>query len=710
MTKQAKITLSASRDIPFNKLMLSQANVRHVKAGVSIEELAEDIARRTLLSSITVRPVLDDDGAETGMYSIPAGGRRYRALELLVKQKRLNRTAPVPCIVRTDGLAEEDSLAENVQRAPLHPLDQFRAFQAMREKGRTEEEIAAAFFVSASVVKQRLKLAAVAPSLHDAYAEEEMTLDQLMAFTVNPDHDRQEQVWEALQRHYSRQPHEIRRMLTEGAVRASDKRARFVGLDAYVEAGGDVLRDLFQQDDGGWLQDAGLLESMVASKLAAEAETIHAEGWKWIEVDTDFPYGHTFGMRRIHGQSEPMSDREAADYQVLKAEYDALEAEHAEADELPEDVDRRLGEIEEAMEALEARPTKFEAEDLARAGAFVSIDSSGRLRIERGYVRPEDEPADENEASDGTVEASSGNADQVDDEEAVSTEGADEEDDDELKPLSDRLVMDLTAHRTLALRDALAKDPHIAFIAALHVMVLKLFYRYAPDSCIEIDPKSAAFGSQVPGLGDTVYAQSIDERSENWAKNLPKAPEDLWDALMEFDSCSREALFAHCVSLSVNAVHDPYNRRPRAMAHADVLAGTLALDMGAAGWAATGDRYFGRVTKARIVEAVREAKGAEAAERIAGLKKPEMVTAAQELLAGTGWLPEPLRTPPLAEAPSEVDRAGDGDAEESADVGQTEDADGTVAEAEDQPPVDTSEEPAVDATVEDDTAVRTAAE
>jgi hypothetical protein len=95
MTKQQKITLSASRDIPFNKLMLSQSNVRHVKAGVSIEELAEDIARRTLLSSITVRPVLDDSGAETGMYTIPAGGRRFRALELLVKQKRMNKTALV---------------------------------------------------------------------------------------------------------------------------------------------------------------------------------------------------------------------------------------------------------------------------------------------------------------------------------------------------------------------------------------------------------------------------------------------------------------------------------------------------------------------------------------------------------------------------------------------------------------------------------------
>ena len=99
-----------------------------------------------------------------------------------------------------------------------------------------------------------------------------MTLDQLMAFTVNPDHARQEQVWEALQRHYSRQPYEIRRMLTEGAVRASDKRAQFVGLDNYVEAGGEILRDLFQQDDGGWLQDASLLDVMVTEKLAEEAE------------------------------------------------------------------------------------------------------------------------------------------------------------------------------------------------------------------------------------------------------------------------------------------------------------------------------------------------------------------------------------------------------------------------------------------------------
>src|SRR5476649_2344039 len=110
-TAVQKITLSASRDIPFNKLLLSQSNVRRVKAGVSIEELAEDIVRRGLLQGLSVRAVSDQAGVETGMFEIPAGGRRYRALELLVKQKRLAKTAPVPCVVRAEGLAEEDSLA-----------------------------------------------------------------------------------------------------------------------------------------------------------------------------------------------------------------------------------------------------------------------------------------------------------------------------------------------------------------------------------------------------------------------------------------------------------------------------------------------------------------------------------------------------------------------------------------------------------------------
>lgn len=68
----------------------------------------------------------DEAETETGMFEIPAGGRRYRVQELLVKKKRMARTTHVPCIVREDGIAEEESLAKNVQRAPLHsarPVD-----------------------------------------------------------------------------------------------------------------------------------------------------------------------------------------------------------------------------------------------------------------------------------------------------------------------------------------------------------------------------------------------------------------------------------------------------------------------------------------------------------------------------------------------------------------------------------------------------------
>jgi len=246
-TAVQKITLSPARDIPFNKLVLAQTNVRNIKAGVSIEDLAASIARRGLIQSIHVRPVLDADGQETGMFEVPAGGRRYRALEMLVKQKRFGKASPVPCVVGNSSgaiLAEEISLAENIEHAPLHPLDQYRAFKDLRDKGMSEEEIAAAFFISVSIVKQRLKLTAVSPALLDIYADDGMTIAQLEAFSVNNDHERQEQVWEAVRNSWSKEPYQIRRMLTENTVRASDKRVVFVGLEAYEAAGGFGRRRL----------------------------------------------------------------------------------------------------------------------------------------------------------------------------------------------------------------------------------------------------------------------------------------------------------------------------------------------------------------------------------------------------------------------------------------------------------------------------------
>lgn len=646
-TASQKITLSPSRDIPLNKLVLSQSNVRRVKAGISVEELAEDIARRGLLQGLSVRPVYSADGAETGMFEIPAGGRRYRALELLVKQKRLAKTAPVPCVIREGGIAEEDSLAENVQRAPLHPLDQFRAFLALREKGQSEEEIAAAFFVSVNVVKQRLKLASVSPALLEVYAEDGMTLDQLMAFTVSGDHARQEQVFERLQTSYDKQPHTIRRMLTEGAVRASDKRAQFIGVDAYVAAGGAILRDLFQGDDGGWLQDVALVDQMVADKLKSESEAIAAEAWKWIEVAPDFAYGHAFGLRQLRGQETPLTAEEEATRSALQAEYDRLSEAYADADELPDDADQRFGELETAIEAFETRPVMFDPADVVRAGAFVSIAHDGALRVERGYVRPEDElPAqpDTGPAADDQparpVAASYGGDSATADEPTTQPD-----EDDGLSPISDRLMTELTAHRTLGLRQALGERPDVAFLAALHALSLKAFYHYGSDSCLELDLKSVSFSAQAPGLNDSAAAESIRVRHESWAKALPKDTADLWNALQGWDCDSRGALFAHVVSLSVNAVHEAWNRRPRAFAHADHLAQAVGLDMAAAGWKPTVDNFLGRVTKGRILQAVAESKGQRAAESIEHLKKGDMAVKAEALLADSRWLPEPLRTP-----------------------------------------------------------------
>lgn len=676
-------SLGERRDIPFNKLILSQANVRKTKAGVSIPELAEDIGHRGLLQNLNVRPVLDGDGVETGIFEVPAGGRRFRALELLVEAKRLAKTAPVPCNVRDAASAipaEEDSLAENVHREALHPLDQFKAFQALIGRGIGEEDIAARFYVTPAVVRQRLRLAAVAPALLDVYAEDGIALDQLMAFTVSHDHARQMEVWETIQRSYSRQPYEIRRMLTEGAVRASDRRAQFVGIAAYEAAGGATLRDLFQADDGGWLQDPALLDSLATAKLGTAAEEIAAEGWRWIDAALDFPYGHTSGLRRIAGERPELSADEQAAYDALTEELDGLYAEHDDGEDLPEAVDLRLEEIETAIAAFQNRPTLYDPAEIARAGAFVSIDSSGRLTIERGYVRPEDEaPIASQIDGDGETEGAAPNAQPM---RAVLTIGGkpepEDEEDDVIKPLPERLVSELTAHRTLALRDALAGNPHVAITALLHKLVLDTFHRTSSSGgCLEVSVRHVFFSAQAADLKDSTSAKSVAERQEGWGADIPQDEDALWDWLVDLDDASRTALLAHCVSYGVNALSEKVDRYggsgisqhglERRLKQADRIAHAVGLDMADAGWRPTVDNYLSRVTKPRILEAVREAKGEASAQLIDHLKKGDMAKEAERLLADTGWLPEPLRLADLAGDPAPDAVAGTDDGAELPD-------------------------------------------
>jgi ParB family chromosome partitioning protein len=178
----------------------------------------------------------------------------------------------------------------------------------------------------------------------------------------------------------------------------------------------------------------------------------------------------------------------------------------------------------------------------------------------------------------------------------------------------------------------------------LHALTLASFYRYAQDTCLEVSAKMVTSSAQAPGLADSEPVTAIAARHQAFEDVLPREPGELWQALATMDDETRHGLFAHCVGLTVNAVHEPWNRRPRALAHADQIAIAVGLDL-APIWSPTVDTYLGRVTKARIVAAVREAKGDDAAARIADLKKVPMAEQAQVLLAGSGWLPEPLRTP-----------------------------------------------------------------
>lgn len=677
------IVFSRARDIPFNRIRLSDSNVREVDVEAGLDELTFDIDRREdLVQGLNVRAILDADGNETGDFETPAGGRRYRSIARLVKAGRFPEDGLIPCIVKkadAKTTAVDDSLAENMLRLALHPLDQFRAFKRMVDGGMSEAEVATAYFTTERYVAQRLALAKVSPKLLEVYAENGMTLALLETFTANPDHARQEQVWDAVRQSHYREPWHVRQMLTETSVPASDKRAMFIGLDAYVAAGGPVLpRYLFDEEDSGWLDDVPLLDRLVADKLKTVADEVAAEGWKWITVSLDLPLGHERGLRVLAGTLPELTRKERKQRQTLRDEYDALMAEHDGCDELPDEIHQRLTEIEEALDAFENRPAIYDPAEIAVAGVFISVDSDGDLVVERGYVRPEDQPAAAVDGEAPEAEGADADGDAVQEPRVMRTiitiggEPTEREEDEEdvIRPLSERLVAELTAHRTLALRDAVGANPHVAFTALLHKLVRDTFGRSTTGAAVGASVREVYFREQGPDLKDSPYAQSVKERHDGWKADLPSDDDALWDWLAVLDEASRLALLAHCVSFGVNALYERPNPISATgisqygldlrMAEADRLARTTGLDMIEAGFRPTVDNYLGRVPKTRILEAVREGAGDRAADLIAHLKKGDMAEEAARLLADTGWLPEPLR--PL-DAEPELDPGTEGETE-----------------------------------------------
>lgn len=626
------------RLIPLDKLKKSEKNARKVPhSEAAIEALAASIAHKGILQMPVVEPEYGDDGEPTGCFLVTVGEGRRLAQRLRAKRKQIKKTHPVACVLDLSNDPHEISLDENVTRSAMHPADQFEAFRDLCERlGWSAEKIAARFGVTAHVVRQRLRLGAVSPVLMALYREDGLSLDQMMAFAVSEDHDRQEQVY--VQNPYNRQPYAIRRAMTEGKVAADDPRARFVGLEAYGEAGGSVLRDLFTEDGGGWLEDVGLLDRLAAGKVAADAEAVRiAEGWKWAEGHIGYPSGH--GLEQVYPRAVARSEEETAAIAAISEEYDALTEHWAAVEDLPPQVEARLAEIDAKLAAF-GEDTAYDPDDVARAGVFVIITQDGTSRIERGLIRPEDRPSGtgrDDFADDGDDGGAAGSAD-------GDPPDAEPEEPEGLTPLSDRLVADLTAHRTAALRDALASHPDVALNATVHAVVLRCFYGGggAAGTCVDLRPVSASLSRDAEGIEDSIAERSIGERHALWARQLPEAPGDLWAFVVGLDGDSRLSLLAHCVGLTVHAVRN-WEGRAAALAHADALAVAVDLDM-TAYWSATPRSYLGRVTKARIGEAVAQGVGDEAAARLADLKKEPMVAEAARLLDGTGWLPPLLRT------------------------------------------------------------------
>ncbi|MBP1096542.1 ParB/RepB/Spo0J family partition protein [Bradyrhizobium diazoefficiens] len=629
--------------IPLNKLKKSPNNARKTPhSEAAIEGYAASIAAKGILQNLVVEPELDAEGTATGFYLVTIGEGRRLAQLLRAKRKEIKKTEPIRCIIDTANDPHEISLDENVTRENMHPADQFEAFRRLaEERGFGAEEIAARFGVTPHVVRQRLRLGAVSPKLIQLYRAGDLALEQLMAFAITDDRARQESVYERLS--YERDASTIRRLLTETHVAATDRRASFVGLEAYIEAGGTILRDLFTDDRGGYLEDVALLDLLVTARLGREADALRAaEGWKWTEPHLDFPHAH--GMRRAYPHPVELSAEDEAALQVAQIAFDQLTEQHQTAEEQPDEIDARFGELETQIEQLEAKRQAYDPGDVARGGAFVILNHDGTVRIERGFIRPEDDKSHPEAGQDGEAEAPEEEG-KGDDQASCDGEGGEEESDEEdgEQRLSDTLVRDLTAHRTLGLRLNLNEQPDVAIVAVTHALAAQIFYIGANAHVVGIQPVKTDLATHAVGIEDTPAGKAWSDRHANWARQMPRDVAKLWEFVVELDYDSRMALFAHCTALTVNAVKLPFDLRPRALAAASRLAGAVALDM-TGYWRPTVQSYLGRVTKASILEAVREGVSEEAAERISGMKKTEMAAAAEQLLAATDWLPPLLRT------------------------------------------------------------------
>jgi ParB family chromosome partitioning protein len=662
---EAVIAASPRSFVPFNKLVLSptyQARPENPAAPLPLTELAASIEAAGLLHNLIVVR-----GAR-GMHEVCAGGRRLRAMALLVDQGRWAENQPVPVLVVPAEQALMASLIENVEREALNPADEFAAFARLIDGGRSVEDVAAAFGVTPQVVKRRLKLAAVSPALLTLFREGGIGLDCLMVLASIDDPARQEQLWQQLPE-WSRSVDQLRRLLSRGEVESDrDGVAIFVTLAAYEAAGGPLRRDLFSDDGKAYLQDAALLERLALDKLQQLTREVAAEGWKWVDVRARYVYedyvrhGEVRRARRAPNADEAVRHAQLeAELEALHARMEAMSDDDGDENEyaaLEADEERLQSELSAIDEAL----AEFPADLMAQAGCVVFVGSRGTVEVKRGLVRPEDRDAVVQAARQATSgEPTTGSA-------LVSLPkgGA-------RAVHSEKLMRSLTAHRVAAIQAELLLRPDVALATLTAHLAAKLlkdgFHRYrSGDDALTVSASETHEGlrRESADMAEAEAWKLMEQTRIEWTARLPADAAALLPWLLAQERPTVIELLTFLVAASVTGVEGTERERQST----DALAQALALDM-RRWWKAGAASYFNHVSKATTLAAVTEAAGANAAAPLTGLKKDGAAAGAEQALAATGWLPRCLRTPPQR---SETGRARlDGGDTEAEPVGEPQD-------------------------------------
>ena len=645
------------REIPLSRLALAPENVRKTPPDAQADaSLKASIAALGLLENLVVRPdEPDEDGAEH--YAVVAGGRRLKAMQELVEDGVFDADHPVPCQVRSgDADPSELSLAENVIRIAMHPADQVVAFKELADAGQSVSAIAARFGASERIVEQRLRLGNAAPELLDAYRADEIDLEVLKAFAVTADRERQMAVWGQVSgQAYRPSAWQVKRLLTEERVPGASVIARFVGVEAYETAGGQVMRDLFadEHEHGVWFEDPVLLEKLATDKLQAAADEL-ATRWKWAVPMVEVAWDHTARYGRIEPQPGTPTDEERAEMEKLATRHDELANldEDDWTDELVAEGEAVVARLDEIEGAIEARAV-FRREDIAIAGCIVTIGNDGSLQVIQGLVKPEDMPTQ----SDGAATQAGNGHDAHAAAQGVHTAGHGDRTagpsvspsvsgpmappkDPESEARKEAgvgigLADDLRAIRTALIKAYLAGDFEAAFDLALFQMGRAVFTQGYHDHALDIAVKATPDRPNIR-MNDADFADwspgeaMLEDRSHlslDWL-TIEDGVQS-FAALRALPRAEKEALFAACVARTVNG-----QLAFESQARPELEATVARLDIDFARHVRpTAAMLWSRIAKARVLDIARTVFGLNWASARSKYRKPALAEAMEAAFA-----------------------------------------------------------------------------